>query len=35
VTLTAYVVFPSWQVFLESLATFTIPPDLIKNRDSP
>jgi hypothetical protein len=35
VTLTAYVVFPSWQVFLESLATFTIPPDLVKNRDSP
>jgi hypothetical protein len=33
--LTAYVVFPSWQVFLESLATFTIPPDLVKNRDSP
>lgn len=35
VTLTAYVVFPSWQVFLESLATFTIPPALVKNRDSP
>lgn len=31
-TLTAYVVFPSWQVFLESLATFTIPPELIKTQ---
>ncbi len=31
-TLTAYVVFPSWKVFLESLATFTIPPELITNR---
>jgi hypothetical protein len=28
--LTAYVVFPSWPVFLESLATFTIPPELLK-----
>jgi hypothetical protein len=31
-TLTAYAVFPSWKVFLESLATFTIPPELITNR---
>ncbi len=30
--LTAYAVFPSWQIFLESLATFTIPPDLIKTQ---
>jgi DDE family transposase len=30
VTLTAYVVFPSWGVFVESLATFTIPPELLK-----
>jgi hypothetical protein len=29
VTLTAYVVFPSWGVFIESLATFTIPPELL------
>ena len=34
-TLTAYVVFPSWQVFLESLTTFTIPPELINVRHSP
>jgi hypothetical protein len=33
--LSAYVLFPSWNVFLESLATFSIPPDLIKARDSP
>jgi hypothetical protein len=32
VTLTAYVVFPSWPVFLESLATFTIPPELLKTQ---
>ena len=29
VTLTAYVVFPSRDVFIESLATFTIPPELL------
>jgi hypothetical protein len=28
-TLTAYVVFPSWKVFIQSLATFTIPPELL------
>jgi hypothetical protein len=33
--LSAYVLFPSWNIFLESLATFSIPPDLIKARDSP
>jgi hypothetical protein len=33
--LTAYVIFPSWQVFLETIATFTIPPELIKNPDNP
>ena len=33
--LTAYVIFPSWKVFLQSLATFTIPPELVKSRDSP
>jgi hypothetical protein len=27
--------FPSWQTFLKSLATFSIPPDLIEVRDSP
>jgi hypothetical protein len=29
-TITAYAVFPSWTVFLEALATFTIPPELMK-----
>ena len=33
--LSAYVIFPSWMVFLQSLATFSIPPDLIKAGDSP
>jgi hypothetical protein len=28
-TLTTYVVFPSWPTFLEALATFTIPPELL------
>jgi hypothetical protein len=30
--LTAYVVFPSWPVFLEALATFTIPPELLQTQ---
>jgi hypothetical protein len=33
--LSAYVVFPSWKVFLESLTNFSIPPELIKGRESP
>src|SRR5580693_9173584 len=33
--LLAYVVFPSWEVLLQSLTTFTIPPELVKSRDSP
>ncbi len=33
-TLTTYVVFPSWLVLLESLTTFTIPPELVKRLDS-
>ena len=33
--LSAYVIFPSWDVFLESLASFTIPPELIINRGGP
>jgi hypothetical protein len=33
--LTAYVIFPSWKVFLQSLATFTIPLELVKSRESP
>ncbi len=33
--LSAYVVFPSWEVFLKSLATFTIPPELIIDRGGP
>ena len=28
--LSAYVIFPPWLVFLQSLATFSIPPDLVK-----
>jgi hypothetical protein len=35
VALTTYVVFPSWLVLLESLTTFTIPPELVKRQDSP
>ena len=31
-TLTTYVVFPSWPVFLESLTNFTIPPELLKTQ---
>jgi hypothetical protein len=33
--LSAYVIFPSWKVFLQSLATFTIPPELVKSQGSP
>jgi hypothetical protein len=31
-TLTTYVVFPSWAVFLEALTTLTIPPELLKTQ---
>jgi len=31
-TLTTYAIFPSWPVFLEALATFTIPPELLKTQ---
>ena len=31
-TLTAYVVFPSWTVCLQSLTTFTIPQELLKTQ---
>jgi hypothetical protein len=31
-TLTTYVVFPSWAVFLEALTTSTIPPELLKTQ---
>ncbi len=31
-TLTAYLVFPSWSVLLESLASFTIPPEILKTQ---
>jgi len=34
-TLTAYVVFPSWPVLLEALTNFAIPPELLKIRDGP
>jgi hypothetical protein len=32
IALTTYVVFPSWQVLCQALATFTIPPQLLKNQ---
>jgi hypothetical protein len=31
-TLTTYVVFPSWPVLLNALATFTIPPELLQTQ---
>ena len=31
-TLTTFVVFPSWQAFLEALTSFTIPPELLKTQ---
>jgi hypothetical protein len=31
-TLTTYVVFPSWPTFLEALAIFTIPPELLQTQ---
>ena len=34
-TLTAYVVFPSWPILLEALTNFAIPPQLLKIRDGP
>ena len=33
-TLTSFVIFPSWPELLEALATFTIPPHLIKTKKS-
>ncbi len=33
--LTAYIVFPSWQVLLEALTNSIIPPELVKIRDGP
>ena len=35
VTLTAFVIFPDWSTFLESLATYTIPDNLLKNHGLP
>jgi hypothetical protein len=35
VTLTAFVVFPSWPVLLKSLATFEIPPNVLQNEKIP
>ena len=29
-TLSTYAIFPSWSAFLQALATFTIPPELLK-----
>ena len=31
-TLTSFVVFPDWSDLLEALATFTIPPELLKTQ---
>jgi hypothetical protein len=31
-TLTTYLVFPSWPDFLQSLTTFTIPPEILKTQ---
>ena len=33
-TLTTYVLFPSWSVLMESMTTFSIPPELVKRLDS-
>jgi hypothetical protein len=35
VTLTAFVVFPSWPLFIKSLATFEIPPNVLQNEKIP
>ncbi len=32
--LTGYLVFPSWSVFLNSITTSTIPPEIVKSRDT-
>ena len=32
--LTAYAIFPKWQVFIQSLTTFTIPPELLNIQKS-
>jgi len=34
-TLTTYVVFPSWSVILNSITTSNIPPELVKSREGP
>jgi hypothetical protein len=31
-TLTTYVIFPSWLAVLEAVATFTIPPELLQTQ---
>jgi len=35
VTLTSYLIFPSWSVFLKSIATFDIPNDILKTHGFP
>ena len=35
VTLAAFIIFPDWPTFLESLATHKIPPNLLKNHGLP
>jgi hypothetical protein len=35
VSLTTYIIFPDWPVFLKALASFEIPPNLLKNHGFP
>jgi hypothetical protein len=35
VSLTTYLIFPDWPIFLKSLATFEIPKDILKNHGFP
>ena len=32
ITLTTFVIFPAWSDLLEALATFTIPPEILKTQ---
>ena len=31
-TITAFVVFPSWEILVEALTSFSIPPELLKTQ---
>jgi hypothetical protein len=35
IALTTFIIFPDWETFLQSLATFEIPPNLLKNHGFP